>query len=71
MKWQSEQVKPGMVWFDDGQWVEVLTRGTTTRGDRGKGEKVSGQSAVVRITNTLAADGTIAAAMGFAVLARK
>jgi Protein kinase domain len=71
LPWRSEPAQPGMVWFDDGQWVEALTRNGVNRGDRAKGEKVPGQSAVVQVTNGLTAEGTVAAAVGFAVMQRK
>jgi serine/threonine protein kinase len=68
--WKSESAADDVVWWDDGQWIERLPRdGAPARGDRAKGVKLPGQSAVVRLADWLreSAKGDAVGAMGFAV----
>ncbi|MBA4067683.1 MAG: hypothetical protein C0501_29060 [Isosphaera sp.] len=64
--WRPESAPGGVVWLDDGAWVEAVGPAGAARGDRGKGATVPGQAAVVRVTDGLKGFGA-AAAVGFAV----
>jgi serine/threonine protein kinase len=70
---RDEPTPDDRVWYDDGEWLQVLTAGGVTRGPRGKGQASRDQaqrSAVVGITNWLksAARTDTAAAAGFTVV---
>jgi hypothetical protein len=64
VSWQPEKAVGGTVWIDDGAWVDAVGPGGAARADRGKGERVPGQGAVVRVTDYLKRYGS-AAAVGF------
>jgi tRNA A-37 threonylcarbamoyl transferase component Bud32 len=53
--WKQESAPAGVVWIDDGQWVEALSPAGVDRGERAKGAEVPGRSAVVRVADWLKA----------------
>lgn len=67
--WAKHPATPGVVWFDDGNWVDALSSTNRTRGPRGKGQTVAGRTALVQLTDRLRKRPGIdaAAAIGFAV----
>jgi tRNA A-37 threonylcarbamoyl transferase component Bud32 len=64
LPWLPELATGKIVWIDDGTWVEAVGPNGVVRGDRGKGTRVAGQGAVVRLTDWLKGHGA-AAAVGF------
>ena len=63
---------PGVVWLDDGDWLEAVTPlGVQNRGTRGE-KKVAGASPVVEVVDWLKAEtGGTVSAVGFTVEAKK
>jgi hypothetical protein len=72
MPWKQLAAPPGVVWRDDGTAVDALTA-EDPEGERSKGQEVSGQAAVARLTDWLrqAADVETVMAVGFAVLPKE
>ena len=68
--WKKSRTPSGIVWYDDGNFVESLTADGRNRGPRGKGQEVAGKSQVVAVTDWLrqAPEVGAVAAVGFAVL---
>lgn len=71
--WKNSRTPAGIVWYDDGDFVEARTADGNDRGPRGKGREVAGKSQVVAVTDWLRQAGPeveAVAAVGFAVLPR-
>ena len=68
--WKKSPAPPGIVWYDDGNFVESLTADGRNRGSRGKGQEVAGKSQVVAVLDWLrqAPEVEAVAGVGFAVL---
>jgi hypothetical protein len=61
--WRPDRAVGATVWIDDGVWVEAVGPDGVRR-QRGKGDRVPGQGAVVRLTDYLKGYGSVAA-IGF------
>jgi hypothetical protein len=70
--WAKSEGEAGLVWLDDGNWLEAVTgRGVQNRGTRGE-KKAAGVSPVVEVVDWLKAEtGGVASAVGFTVEAKK
>src|SRR5262249_2935937 len=70
--WGKHAAPPGVVWYDDGTFVETRNATGTNRSERGKGQAVPGLEPVVKLTDWLRGNSDVetAAAFGFAVQAR-
>jgi serine/threonine protein kinase len=73
MPWKHHKAPAGMVWFDDGVFVEDLTPKGSDRSERGKGKAMPGRTPVVQLTDWLREMPGIeaAGALGFVVLPRE
>lgn len=71
--WGKHAVPPGVVWFDDGAFLETMTPMGHDRSQRGKGQPVGGNNPVVQLTDWLRQAPQVEAvgAVGFAVLPKK
>jgi tRNA A-37 threonylcarbamoyl transferase component Bud32 len=67
---RNSPTPPGIVWYDDGVFVEALTAEGRNRGSRGKGQEAPGKSQVVAVADWLrqAPEVEAVAVVGFAVL---
>jgi len=70
--WVHSEGELGVVWLDDGQWLEAVTpRGLRNRGARGEKE-AAGTAPIVRVVDWLKAEtGGTVSAVGFMVEAKK
>jgi hypothetical protein len=70
--WAKADGEAGVVWLDDGQWLEAVTpRGVRNRGGRGERE-AAGSAPIVRVVDWLKAEtGGTASAVGFTAEAKK
>jgi serine/threonine protein kinase len=70
--WMKSDGESGVVWFDDGQWLELVTpQGIRNRGERGHKE-VAGSAPIVRVVDWLKAEtGGVVSAVAFTVQAKK
>jgi serine/threonine protein kinase len=70
--WAKSEGKAGLVWLDDGNWLEAVTpRGVQNRGARGE-KTAAGASPVVEVVDWLKAEtGGVVSAVGFTVEARR
>lgn len=71
--WGKYQAPPGLVWIDDGTFVETVSALGRDRGERGKVQAAAGKTPVVQLTDWLKAGPHIEAvyAIGFTVLPKK
>jgi serine/threonine protein kinase len=70
--WAKSDGEAGVVWLDDGSWLEAVTaRGVQNRGTRGE-KQAAGTSPVVRVVDWLKAEtGGTVSAVGFTVEAKR
>jgi hypothetical protein len=70
--WVPSEGEGGVVWLDDGHWLEAVTpRGVRQRGGRGEKE-AAGTAPIVRVVDWLkAATGGSVSAVGFTVAAKR
>jgi serine/threonine protein kinase len=70
--WTKSEGEAGLVWLDDGNWLEAVTpRGVQNRGGRGE-KKAAGASPVVEVVDWLKAQtGGVVSAVGFTVQAKR
>jgi hypothetical protein len=70
--WEKSDGEPGVVWLDDGNWLEAVTpRGVQNRSPRGE-KKAAGTSAIVEVVDWLKAEtGGVVSAVGFTVKAKR
>ena len=66
--WKAEAARAGVVWYDDGEMIEALTR-ERPLSQRGKGRPVAGKTPLAALSDWLrqGSDGGVVAAIGFAV----
>lgn len=67
--WKRQTAPGGIVWYDDGTFVDAIKPTGTDRGERGKDQAAPGKTAVVQMTDWLrqATGANTAAAIGFMV----
>jgi hypothetical protein len=70
--WAQSDGEAGVVWLDDGQWLDAVTpRGVRNRSGRGERE-AAGTAPIVRVADWLKAEtGGTVSAVGFTVEAKK
>jgi hypothetical protein len=70
--WARSEGEAGLVWLDDGNWLEAVTpRGLRTRGARGE-KQAAGASPVVEVVDWLKTEtGGVVSAVGFTVEANE
>jgi hypothetical protein len=69
--WRKSEGEAGLVWLDDGNWLEAVTPRQRNRGARGE-KKAAGASPVVEVVDWLKAEtGGVVSAVGFTVEAKR